>query len=374
MGGRYSFFFRGPGVKVARPKRHRLGSLPSPECPRKAVCRGAPQPMQGQPPQIMRPFMGQQGGPPPGGPPMAPQGGPPGQPPGGMRPPMQGGGMPPGAGGPPGMPPGGPQQGGRPQPSLDLPTIIQAIVKSNPGAPPQVIAAAVNRFTPLMNAQAQQQWKEMSLQLREQQILSTQDARTRTNDLREQQILSTQDARTRTNDLREQEGRRRETDAQRRGDQADQRTRQADERIDIAKQREQRLELQQTVMKDERLKKYEAQLKQATERRDAAATRTAIQAMHYRSIEVINAWGLSNSVDKKTVDEMLEKNKEFYLEQLKKLTGGEQQPGAAPPQAGPAPSPTGAPPMARPPAAVPGQPPTRRLMPNGQFENVTPGQ
>jgi hypothetical protein len=148
--------------------------------------------------------MGQQGGlPPPGMPPGPPQqpmqpspgSGPAGPGPGGM-PPRPAGGMPPGglppqiggpppqmrpqmpppgAGGPPGMPQGGPppvtpqgmggqQPGGR---QLDWRQLVQAVQQSNPDIKPDVLAEAVNQFLPMMNAQSQQEWRMVSLQLRE---------------------------------------------------------------------------------------------------------------------------------------------------------------------------------------------------------------
>jgi len=57
-------------------------------------------------------------------------------------------------------------------PALDLQTIIQSVIKNNPGAPPGVIARAVNSAIPLMNAQAQMEWKQFQAerQLQQQQI------------------------------------------------------------------------------------------------------------------------------------------------------------------------------------------------------------
>ena len=138
-------------------------------------------------------------GPPPGGaPPMPPPGQPPGQPPAPPpqmpmqqgqppmgpqgRPPMP---MQPGGGQPPPMPqqpmggaPGGPppMQGGQPggqpgmqqRPALDWRVVFQKVRDANPQAPPQVLAAAVDKFIPLMNQQSQMEWREKSLMLREQ--------------------------------------------------------------------------------------------------------------------------------------------------------------------------------------------------------------
>lgn len=58
---------------------------------------------------------------------------------------------------------------------FDWRQVLQAVVKANPGAPPSVIAAAVDQFMPIMNAQAQMQWREQSLFLREQALQAAQD-------------------------------------------------------------------------------------------------------------------------------------------------------------------------------------------------------
>jgi hypothetical protein len=75
--------------------------------------------------------------------------------------------MPPGMGG--GMPQGGPQQpgGGR---QLDWRQLVQAVQQSNPNIKPDVLAEAVNQFLPMMNAQSQQEWRMVSLQIREQAL------------------------------------------------------------------------------------------------------------------------------------------------------------------------------------------------------------
>lgn len=61
----------------------------------------------------------------------------------------------------------GSQQGGG---ALDWRQILQAVTRSNPGAPPQVIASAVNRAIPLMNAQAQMEWKTVMAQMAGQKV------------------------------------------------------------------------------------------------------------------------------------------------------------------------------------------------------------
>jgi hypothetical protein len=156
----------------------------------------------GQPQQPPQGF-GQQGAPPPGMPPgqpsqpmQSPGSGPATPGPGGMPPRAGGPGMPPGGppgavGGPappmmqrPGMGPGGapaqgmPPQGapgmgqppGQPRQQLDWRQLVQAVQQSNPDIKPDVLAEAVNQFLPMMNAQSQQEWRQVSLQIREQAL------------------------------------------------------------------------------------------------------------------------------------------------------------------------------------------------------------
>lgn len=67
------------------------------------------------------------------------------------------------------MPQGGGQQppGGR---QLDWRQLVQAVQQSNPNLPPDVLAEAVNQFLPMMNMQSQQEWRMVSLQIREQAL------------------------------------------------------------------------------------------------------------------------------------------------------------------------------------------------------------
>ena len=54
-------------------------------------------------------------------------------------------------------PPGGQQ--------LDWRQLVQAVQQSNPNIKPDVLAEAVNQFLPMMNAQSQQEWRMVSLQI-----------------------------------------------------------------------------------------------------------------------------------------------------------------------------------------------------------------
>lgn len=89
-----------------------------------------------------------------------------------------GGGPMPGGGGGGAMPPPGttplgtPAQGGfgLPYGQMAWQELARRIVQANPGARPEVIAAAVTKALPLMNAQSQADWRMIQLQLAEERI------------------------------------------------------------------------------------------------------------------------------------------------------------------------------------------------------------
>lgn len=90
--------------------------------------------------------------------------------------PMGGGGAPPpspASGGPAGAPMGMPAGG-----ALDWRMVVGAVTRANPGAPPQVIAHAVDQFLPLMNMTSRLEWQnfrtEMMGMIAQQRSLDTQ--------------------------------------------------------------------------------------------------------------------------------------------------------------------------------------------------------
>ncbi len=58
----------------------------------------------------------------------------------------------------------GQQQGGQQGGPLTWQTIIQAVQRANPGAPPDVLFGAVNKMLPLMNAQSLMEWRQIQAQ------------------------------------------------------------------------------------------------------------------------------------------------------------------------------------------------------------------
>lgn len=160
------------------------------------------------------------GGPGPGLAP-APQPGP-----GMMRPPPS---PPSFAGGGGGLPQGNPNPGfpampggaGGPQlpHSMDWRDVTRAVVAANPGAGPDVIAAAVSKAMPLMNADSQAQWRAIQLQMQEQGLQLRAQSQADTARYREESIGVREQALS----------------------QGTERLRQGQERIDQAARREDRL-------------------------------------------------------------------------------------------------------------------------------------
>lgn len=254
--------------------------------------------------QALSQMFGQGGMPPPGGPPGGqppmPQGGPPmggppmgGQPPPPSGPPMGGGapggmplpggppGMPPGGGMPPQMqPPMGPQGGGFQTPGqgpLDWRLAVQAIQRANPGLPPNALAAAVDGMLPMMTLQSQQQWREMSMMLRAQQL-----------DIAQQRA-----------DTARTQGEERLQQGSERLKQGEERIQQGEKRIHLA---EARLEFQ----KDKSLQDLDLKRKALEERITTSKDRTAlaqwraiVEAQHKRMTEIIQ----SSSMMSKLSDE-----------------------------------------------------------------------
>jgi len=228
---------------------------------------------------------------------------------------------------------------------------MQAMIRANPGAPPQVIAAGVNRFLPMMNAQSQMQWREISLQMREQALNNAmtrfhegEDRRTRQGDeriantgrgldVREQGeqrrgVESTArqaDRSTRTDlagrreDRQEREGQERSADRSTRTNLATQReTRQAEDskaRLDLMREKLTQSQIDGATKKlqqDAKLKKLSADADKAVNAKNIAEARLKMQAMHQRSAELINEWALSGKIDPKVKAAVLEENRILY--------------------------------------------------------------
>jgi hypothetical protein len=263
------------------------------------------QPQPGQPPM-----------PQPGGPPMPPPGQPPAPPP--QMPMQQGQQQPmpqarppmpvqPGAAPPPTMPqqpmggaPAGPPQmpggqpGGQPgmqgQPTLDWRVVFQKVQQANPDAPPQVLAAAVDKFLPLMSQMAQQQWREVSQQLRAMQIQQGEE-RVRQG---EERIAGTQanlGERQREFDIRE---RRLESSAAIRQDQGWQ-------RLEIQKQQ------------------LERQITEGNNKQLLGQWRAVLDAQHKRAMEIIQSSSGFSALDPKEKKALLDEQNKAYNEAIERM-------------------------------------------------------
>jgi hypothetical protein len=273
------------------------------------------------------------GMPPQGGPPMGPQGAPPQmQPPQG--PPMGGapggGGMPPPGGGPPmggppmggGMPPpggGGMQPQGQPQgqqqgpPTLNWQMIMQKVQQANPGLPPNAMAAAIDRFMPLMSQQSQQQWREMSMMIREQ-----------ANREHERHNVETEEA------------------ANKRIAQGEEKVEQGEKRLGIAEKalgerqrefniREARLQANSQIRADQGWQRLDQQRQQIEQRMIAnkdrsqiAGWRQIVDAQHKRAMEIIAASSMNSKLDDKEraqLKQEADKMRDEAIERVRGATG-----------------------------------------------------
>lgn len=141
------------------------GSLPPPPGASAAPSWGGPAPL---------PSPGNPGLPPPGRPnmmaggPAAPPPAGPGMPLGPPAPFLPGGSGGPASGAQPGGPPMG---GGQPQSGpMTWQQLAGKVAEMNPGAPPDVIAAAVTKAMPLMQVDSQQQWRMIQAQLAQERV------------------------------------------------------------------------------------------------------------------------------------------------------------------------------------------------------------
>lgn len=261
------------------------------------------QPMGGQMPAAGAPQQGPQ--PPMPGQASMPRQDPLGGPAIGMQPPMP---APPQQ--PQGMPQGSPQGGGQMQGQLDWRVIMGKVAQANPGAPPQVLAAAVTKFLPLMNQQAQMEWKQMQLWLMAQRTEQG------------QQRLDTQ---------REQGSERMDIQRgaeERRTEQGQQRLEQGGKRIDLAQERERRIAASNVVRQDQGYQRLEMQKEETLRRReqgdrriDVTRIRAEIDAAHKRATEVINSYSMMNKLKPEERKALLKEQRDAYDQDIERLRG-----------------------------------------------------
>jgi hypothetical protein len=212
-----------------------------------------------------------------------------------------------------------PGQGGQ----LDLRTIIQQVVQANPGVKdPRVIAAAVDKFLPIMNAQSQQQWRQIGLQLRAATVEQGQqrvDQGQQRVDQGEQRVgIAQQNA---------------DTSAGRAETAKDQ----GQQRIDVSKGREERLSGQAKVRQDQGWQRLELQRKglerqivEGKQRNYLGQWRQMLDAQHKRAQEIISSQQAGMGGDERT--KLIKEEDQFYKGQIEEMRGklGEGGNSAAP--------------------------------------------
>ena len=248
-------------------------------------------------------------------PPQAPQM-PQGQPPMGGLPP--GGQMQPGMGSPMGGPMGGPPGTGM----YTLPMIMQAVQRSNPGAPPNVLMAAVAKMVPLMRPSDQEYFKMIAAQ-QAQQRLGQGEVRLGQNQERIEQAGELGKARIgateRGQDMR-----------------ADTAQRGQDIRADTAAKaetgRQQRFDVNQERMKaatsirqDQGWQRLEQQRQQAMQRNDVMAARAVLDAQHKRAMEIIGAYSAQSAMPNEVRQQLLKDSNDAYESAIKSMRGSGQQ-------------------------------------------------
>lgn len=225
--------------------------------------------------------------------------------------------------------PGGPPLGAQQQPGgslhmLDWRTVIQSVVKANPGVKdPRVIAAAVDRFMPIMNSQSQQEWRAVSLQLREQ---SEQIARQRL-------------------EMQQSQGQQRIDTANQRADiqreQGETRLAQGQQRIDTANKREARLASSAEVRQDQAWQRLDLakqqlarQITQGNQRQLLGQWRAVLDAQHKRAQEIIQGGNINTNLTDEQ-KKMLADEQKTYEAEIKSMRAGESPSGGQPAAAKP---------------------------------------
>ncbi len=223
---------------------------------------------------------------------------------------------------------------------LDVKTLMEAIAKANPGAKPAVLAAAVTKALPLLNAQAQMDWKQMSLAMAGGRLENARDGTAIRADeadrKREQGNTRLEQGQTRL----DQTGGEYASRDQRRQDQ----TRQGDVKNELADTREARLAVASQVRQDQGWQKLEQQkaaleqrITQAGDRKAIGEWRAIVDAQHKRAMEIIQSNSINSGFTPADKKALIQEQNQFYENQIKQMRGGQgsttptnNQPPAAP--------------------------------------------
>lgn len=205
---------------------------------------------------------------------------------------------------------------------LDVRTLMGAIAKANPGAPPAVIAAAMNKALPLLNAQAQMDWKQAMMADRSARTdiaggrldLAGEEAARKT----EQGNKRLEQGQTR---LQQQQGEFASRD-QRRQEQ----TRQGDVRLEQQAGREARLAAQAQVRQDQRWQQLEQQkaalaerIRSSGDRSQISQWRAIVDAQHKRAMEIIQSSNINANLPEADKKALIKEQNDFYESQIKQM-------------------------------------------------------
>ncbi len=205
---------------------------------------------------------------------------------------------------------GGQQQGGH----LDWRTIMMAIHRANPGAPPELMFKAVNKLVPMMNSQSMMEWRQLSAQnagVRNELTARGQDVRAGTaergQDVRAATAQGAQEVAKRGQDVR--------AETQKSAQEGTQK------RFDI---REARITAHQMVTADQAWQRLDQQRKQAAQKQNITQWRAVLDAQHKRAQEIIGAWSQQNTMPPETRKQLLKDADEAYNTAIKDMGKGDK--------------------------------------------------
>ncbi len=208
------------------------------------------------------------------------------------------------------MQPQGMQQGGGQQQQgghLDWRTIMMAIHRANPGAPPELMFKAVNKLVPMMNSQSMMEWRQLQAQTGQQRV----GVQARGQDIaagvkeRGQDIAA--DTAKRGQDVRAQTAEKAQQGTQ--------------DRFNI---REARITAHQMVTADQGWQKLDQQRKQAAQKQNITQWRAVLDAQHKRAQEIIGAWSQQNTMPPETRKQLLKDADEAYNTAIKDMGKGDK--------------------------------------------------
>jgi hypothetical protein len=195
------------------------------------------------------------------------------------------------------------------QGQLTWQALVQGVVKANPGASPQVIAGAVQKLIPLMQADSLQQWRQIQAQLGAGRLNESIVHHEVT------EPIAQQNADTRSAGQEDTAAHRREMEQQGR------------DKIGIARNREGRLTVQGEIRNDQRFKEYELKKQIAAQKAAQAKTnsdraaalhewRKALDEQKAYMNTIINSDKMGAGPEK---NRLLNQNDEWHTQQVRDM-------------------------------------------------------